>query len=220
MSPVKVFNKAGKYKVCLTTTHANSCVSSICNVEKIDVSPASCKTNIHAAASSGNSIDFVSTTTGGQSPYQYLWNLGDGTFSNQSSFTHTYKYRGAYGVSLRVVDALGDTAYTSYNAKTLTDISSCAANYTESNIIKIAPEPALSKITVSWTDAEGTVYRSNNPLQPGNSHFEIISVAEGDRNEKGQPTKKINARFNCTLYNGNNSITINNADVVIGVAYK
>jgi len=217
--PEKTFDKEGIHNICLTTTSTNNYISTLCNKEKIDKS-GSCKTRITANPSSDNNVDFGNITTGGKTPYKFLWNFGDGTTSQQPNPTCNYKYRGASTVSLRVVDALGDTAFAKYNVKTLTDNSSSQANYFVSTIQKVAPDPPLSQVTITWVDANGVAYTSNNALQPGNSSFEIISVSENEKNEKGQSTKKITARFNCKLYNGNKSITVNDADVVICVAYK
>jgi PKD repeat protein len=219
-NPVKLFSRSGIYNICLTTQDASGCVSSICNKEKIDLSNKLCRTFITASAIAGDSVNFTNTTVGGYPPYQYLWNFGDGTTSNQNSYTHTYKYRGGYPVSLRVVDAHGDTAVANYNVKTKNDVSSCAANYSISSIAQLPLNPALSQIIITWVDANGVVYTSDNSLQPNDSSFEIVSVSDSERNENGQTTKKVTAKFNCRLYNGSSFITVNTAEVVICVAYK
>jgi len=217
--PVHVFNKAACYNVCLTTTSNNNYVSHICNKENFD--PNGFRASIAAQDSGGgNSIKFSSIVKKGKSPYQYLWNFGNGTISTQSVFTCHYKYRGANMVTLRVVDALGDTAYATYNAKTATDNSSYLANYSITDVTTIAPVPALSQIIITWVDANGVLYTSNSQLQPSSSSFEILSVESNENNENNQPTKKVTAKFNCRLYNGSNYITVNNAEVVICVAYK
>lgn len=222
-NPVITFNQPGIYTICLTTWSGNSSnpyQSSICNKEKIGMSSKSCVTQIVATPLAGNSVSFDNITQFGTKPYQYLWNFGDGTTSTLSSYTRNYSVRGSYPVTLRVIDASGDTAYANYNVKTLTDNSSSIANYSISTVTKLAPVPAFSQVTVTWTDENGVVYSSNNSLQPGDSYFQIVSVSENDRNEKGQATKKINAKFKCKLYNGNKSITVSDADVVISVAYN
>ncbi len=219
-NPIKFYDKPGKYNVCLTTTNANSCKSSICNKEKIDISPNSCKASISVSSAFGNTILFNSSVSYGKPNYQYLWNFGDGTTANVANPSHTYKYRGAYSVFLRVVDAYGDTAVVNYNAKTATDNSSCAANYNRSTISLIPSTASLSHIVVTWVDENGVVYTSNNTNQPLDGYFEIVSVSEGEKNENNQPTKKIMAKFKCKVYNGNKSISIDNAEVVLCVAYK
>lgn len=220
-NPLHTYAKAGKYNVCLTTSNNKSCVSTICNKEKIDLSGKSCKTMISFSYGTGNSVVFTHSTTGGQAPYQFLWNFGDGSISNQSSPVYHYKYRGSYPVSLKVVDALGDTAIANYNIITQNDNSSCAANYYKSSIKLLPSHLALSNVVITWADTDGTVYTSNNPLQPSDAYFQIVSVGSGEQaNENGQPIKKLALRFKCKVYNGNKSISIDNAEATICVAYK
>jgi PKD repeat protein len=220
-NPIKEYSEHGKYTVCLTTTASTTgYVSSVCNKENVGSDPFS--VTIAASGFSGNSITFYSDISGGKTPnqYRYLWNFGDGSSSEQNSSIVNYAYRGSYAVTLRVIDNYGDTAYAAYNAKTQTDQSSSVTNYTVSNAYKITPPAPLSKIIITWTDENGVVYTSNDISQPSSSSFEITSVSNNENNELLQPTKKITAKFNCKLYNGTKSITINNAEVVICVAYK
>lgn len=219
-APLKTFSRQGKYRVCLTTTSRNNYVNSICNTQKINVSETSCKTSIQVSAASDNTISFVSNTTGGTKPYMYYWNFGDGTTSNQDAPTCNYQYRGAKVISLRVTDAAGDTAFATYNAKTASDNSSFLANYTIGSIKKLPVPPALSQVIVTWIDGNGVAYTSNNAAQPSDSRFEVLSVTENEKNENGQPTKKISAKFRCKLFNGARSVTVNDAEIVMCVAYK
>jgi len=50
-------------------------------------------------------ISFTSTTTGGESPYMYTWDFGDGFRSSEEHPTHEYSYGGYYNVHLMVEDA-------------------------------------------------------------------------------------------------------------------
>jgi hypothetical protein len=218
-SPGHTYKKAGKYTVRLTTRNTNSCESTISNMEKIDVSPASCKTFI-SAAYSGTNITFSNVTTGGQAPYQYLWNFGDGAISTVSAPVHSYKYRGSYPVTLRVVDFLGDTAISHFNAKTANDPYSCTANYSKSGIDEIPTYLALSNIFITWVDANGEIYTSNNAKQPVDGFFEILSISDDQNNENSQPTKKLKVRFKCRVYNGSKSISIDDAHATVCVAYR
>jgi len=220
-NPKHHFDKAGEYSICLTTTANNGYVNTICNKIKIDAPPTKAlRADVSANSLSGNIINFNGSGNGGVPPYKYLWTLADGWISQQSAFSHTYTYRGSSAVVLRVIDSVNDTIYMNYNAKTFTDNSSHPANYSVSTIQKNSPLPAFSKITITWIDSDGVVYTSNDVSQPNDSFFEILSVTENEKNENGESTKKINARFKCKLYNGSKSITVNDAEVVICVAYK
>jgi PKD repeat protein len=218
-SPLKTFVRGGQYNVCLTTTSMNDCISTICNTAKIDVSESSCKTAIVAVPASGNTIHYSNVTTGGKGPYKFFWELGDGNSSENGSVTHNYQYSGAYPVSLKVVDANGDIATAHYNAKTLSDNSSCSANYSLGTIDQLPADLGLSKVVITWTDKKGTRYSSNDLAQPKESQFEILSVDSSGENENGQPIKKIKAKFQCKLYNGSKSLQVNDAEIVISVAH-
>lgn len=217
-NPTHTYAKPGQYSVCLTTKANNGYINSICN--KVSVNQKNFKALVSSSSTSGNVITFNAVASGGTGPYSYFWRLADGTTSQQSSFSHTYAYRGSSAVTLRVTDNSGDTLHLNYNAKTFSDNSSYPANYSVSTIQTNLPALPYSKITIYWTAADGLVYSSNNSLQPTDSFFEILSTGEGEKNEKGEPTKKINAKFKCRLYNGSKSIMVDDAEVVLCVAYK
>jgi PKD repeat protein len=50
-------------------------------------------------------VRFVSTATGGASPYTYSWNFGDGRTSTSQNPSHTYTSSGTFAVNLTVKDA-------------------------------------------------------------------------------------------------------------------
>ena len=63
---------------------------------------------ISASTTSGQhplSVSFISTTTGGTSPYTYLWNFGDGTNSTSANPSHTYSEIGTYVANVTVTDS-------------------------------------------------------------------------------------------------------------------
>ncbi|MGI6374891.1 MAG: PKD domain-containing protein [Anaerolineae bacterium] len=54
---------------------------------------------------SDGTVDFVDDTTGGEMPYTYAWDFGDGGTSTSQSPSHTYAAAGSYEVTLTVTDA-------------------------------------------------------------------------------------------------------------------
>ena len=217
--PVHTYTMGGTYEVCLTIKGSNSCVSSVCT--KVRVVSGGFNTTILGTTFGGNSVSFSQVTTGGFGPYDYLWNFGDGQTAFTQSASHNYAVKGSYAVTLRIIDAHGDTAFAYYNAVTKTDLSSCAANIGPPVINPSSSyQFELSKIKLSFTDETGAVYQSDRIAQPQSSIFEIISVELGDRNEKGEITKKLHVRFSCKVANGSKVKTIDHGDAIIGVAYK
>ncbi len=59
------------------------------------------------ADSSGVTVTFTTTVTGGTPPYTYQWDFGDGGQSNAANPTHTYPSNGTYTVSVTVTDDRG-----------------------------------------------------------------------------------------------------------------
>jgi PKD repeat protein len=59
----------------------------------------------------GEELQFQGSASGGEAPYSYSWDFGDGSStSHQQNPTHTYSQLGEYTATLTVNDNLGDTA--------------------------------------------------------------------------------------------------------------
>src|SRR3989475_2764631 len=59
--------------------------------------------------STGISVNFTASVTGGTPPYTYHWDFGDGGQSHAPNPTHTYATNGTYRVSVTVTDAQGQS---------------------------------------------------------------------------------------------------------------
>lgn len=96
----------GTYQICLQTT--DSCGAdrtSFCYNLDVCLLPSP---NFVANNTTGFTFHFVPTTT---NALFYLWNFGDGNFSNASSPIYTYQSKGLYTVCLNLEDDcdVGDT---------------------------------------------------------------------------------------------------------------
>ncbi|MES2679553.1 MAG: PKD domain-containing protein [Bacteroidota bacterium] len=222
-NPTHTYAKSGTYNVCLSVTGANSCVSTICNEQKIGPLSNSARTFITAANLGVKTIQFSQIPVG-FTPVSYLWDFGDGTpRSSLSAPSHSYTNHGAYPVTLQVTDANNKVITARYNVVTMNDASSCATNYSVASVSTVTNSPAylnLKGVEISWVDASGTVYTSNSSLQPSSNYFEILSVENYENNENQQKTKKIHVRFRATVYYGTQSMLIDNAEAVFAVAYQ
>jgi len=56
----------------------------------------------------GNPVNFTSTLTGGQWPFQYNWDFWDGSRSNEKNPAHAYQAEWTYPVILTIIDANGN----------------------------------------------------------------------------------------------------------------
>lgn len=154
----------------------------------------------------------------GVQPLTYYWDFGDGNHSTFSSPTHDYSSSGLYTTKLTVIDANDDTCESFYQ------VPAFDGSFGESNFSAyFTPIPntnALSTITILVNDPKGAIYSSHPTNQPEKSNFEIVSVENYQAVDNNMPFKKIKIRFNCTVYNGANSIEIKDGEAVIALTYK
>lgn len=68
-------------------------------------------------------VNFTASISGGEQPYSYAWDFGDGSTSSEEAPTYTYTSEGTYTVSLTVTDA-NDIEYTVTRADLLTILQS------------------------------------------------------------------------------------------------
>ncbi len=218
-NPEHGYKDQGIYTVCLQVTGLNGCSSSICNrIEVSKKNPLSAK--ISAANAGNGSVNFSSQVSGGQPPYSYYWSFGDTAHSVLPNPNHPYLIEGSYPVVLKITDANNKTIIANYNCVTANDISSCASNFNSTITQVINNQLGLSKIIIRWTDANGKVYTSQNPLQPSTSNLQILSVEDYGTNTNGDKLKKIKLSFKCKVYNGNEVLSIDNGEAVMAAAYK
>lgn len=122
--PTHTYSSSGLYVACLTiTTNApGRCVSTYCdtiNVGGVIVTPPlNCFYNYNTDTLNG--AYFTSHVSGGATPYTYSWNFGNGGSATTANPFEQYNGPGAYGVSMTVTDANGqtcssyDTVYVNY----------------------------------------------------------------------------------------------------------
>lgn len=212
------YNHSGDYNVSLTVVDQFSCSNTVNNWQTIGLSDNSCRTTITVTSTSTLNATYSHSTIG-VPPYTFLWNFGDGNFDTSTSPTHTYASQGRYPVSLRVIDAANDTATANVNYVT-SGSNMCTTNYVLLKDSAVTNSNGVSNVIVKWTDSNGTVYTSNDASQPSTSYFKILSSSEYHTNEQGQKTKRLHIRFRCNVYNGSSSMSIDDAEAVIVVAYK
>lgn len=168
----------------------------------------------------GDSVLFTATPSGGSGTYTYYWdNFTDtpGFTTTQGSFIKPYPSGpGLYQATLKVIDSsTNDSAYITKNVNV--NSPACTPNF--SYFVSPTPAQDVHKVIIEWTDANGVTWTSQNPLQPGTSTFQVTESVEYGPNENGIPTRKLHILATCTLYNGNNTMQLQNADIVFGFGH-
>jgi PKD repeat protein len=213
-----IYTHPGMYMVTLTTTSTTSCISSISNLVKVGQVGPYINALFTPTPVSGNQVNFSEGPSGGTAPYTLSWNFGDGNTSTLSNPTNTYPAAGVYLGSLTATDALGVTDTHFLNIPTVSTTNCSASFFSPSN----TPLPNglnLADVIIEWRDASGTLYTSYNNSQSASAKFKVSAVTAYSVNENGQPVTKIQAKISCLLFNGSNSIQLDNANIVFAVSH-
>jgi hypothetical protein len=78
--------------------------------------------NVPNQADMNEVITLLSFTTGGIPPYNFIWDLGDGTIKNEPNITYSYRYPGEYNIQLTVTDSINNIAYAGKTITIIDDI--------------------------------------------------------------------------------------------------
>lgn len=114
----------GFYIVCLTVMDSNACVDVFCDSIYVNYT-MQCLTNFNYQPQ-GLSVLFDGSGT--PTPFEYLWDFGDGNSNQAQSYIHTYQTAGTYNVCLstKSIDPLINDTCISQNCKSITVISQAA----------------------------------------------------------------------------------------------
>jgi hypothetical protein len=227
-NPTHTYSTAGIKNVNLGISETGSSpMTHMENPIKITISDLAVKTRILTPIVNGNTVTFSNTTNGGSGTppnYTYKWNFGDySPGSNSPNPSHTYSASGMYKVKLKVKDSANDSTEYNFNINTANSYSA-ATNFSvvTTPIYFTTATNLLSKVKITYVDANGKIYSSHLQSQVGAGNiFNITSVEDYKTNENGQATKKLKINFNCKLYNGtSNFVNLTNGEAVIAVSYK
>lgn len=120
-------------------------------------------------------VYILNQTPNGVGPFTYLWNLGDGTVSNQPYPTNTYPATGSYTVCLTIfsADSCSSETCITFTVDTMgyvtggglpmspvflnvipsLDALGMNENFTNETEIQMFPNPASSELRVTWNNA-------------------------------------------------------------------
>ena len=201
-------------EVCLETLDPSGCTTSICN--PLNLADSSCQVDFRHELYPGLTfVTFFAEVQNGQPPYSYFWEFGDGfsaTLGNPGYFFATPDH---YDVCLTVTDATGCEATT---CKTIAaDPVLCEHNFSYQVQRTRQPDPyQFATADITWTDAEGRVYRSAAGAQPVESYFELVAAEPYAPNAQGVATQQVRLRLQCTLFGENENLVFSAAEGSFG----
>lgn len=105
-NPTHTWLEAGCYVLRQTVTDADGHVSSVAVNALVNIPMAVAVTAVPQLGSEPLAVIFTALATGGESPYVYTWEFGDGSIASGAVVTHTYLAPGTYEVKVGVVDGL------------------------------------------------------------------------------------------------------------------
>ncbi|MBW2967817.1 PKD domain-containing protein, partial [Candidatus Woesearchaeota archaeon] len=131
LSPVHEYADAGSYDVTVTVTDGDGSVVSATDTIHVAIDAPTAR--LLADPSSGTeplTVDFVCAATGGNAPYTYEIDFGDGTAPEASNTaTHTYDQDGVYLATCTVTDNDGDADTDSADVEVLDTVPSVFFTY-------------------------------------------------------------------------------------------
>jgi len=121
---VHIYNSPGTYDIILRIMVLDYYIQGVCGFLMdfayftVHVSPAMAPLSANADSRNlkgydgtiNNPVQFYGSAQGGEPPYTYKWDLGDGSISNENNPIHIYEDVKEYNVILTVTDNTGDTA--------------------------------------------------------------------------------------------------------------
>lgn len=126
-NPTYTFSAPGTYTVCFSYyDFTTQCSDSIC--QSVTVGSSGCFASWTSIDSMGTMYFFGSSTLGANA--NYIWNFGDGGYSNAMNPSYVYSTPGTYQVCLHVFDSLMNFCDSSCVNITVPGQSSCNADFT------------------------------------------------------------------------------------------
>lgn len=211
--------------VFLEATYSTGCSAQ--HLDTVYLPSHGCTGEINPTIVDTNKVIYNAVAKGGDA-YRYTWNFSSDSSISASSATVEFYYDQlpADGIEeVRLQIETGDCRATTVRSVVIEPTTiNCAVDFTSeveivTTLVKGEPQIDLTEIELVYTDKTGNTYSSYVIEQPTWSSFDVISFEDfvDPFSSDNQPSKKINAEFNCLLSDGANTIEIRDAELVLPI---
>lgn len=207
-------------QVCLTITeNPGSNSSTLCYPVTIQ---QPCTANFSYSISGSNVV--LNALEKGLSPFTYLWDFGNGFSPLNQQTSISFAGKDTAKVCLKIIDANGCEAVSCKNVITDSNSTSLSvvSNFEYSNTTyKVLNNFDFERVIIYYTDENAKTWKSDKYNQPFIYKFELLSAKTHTPNRLGEPTYKLEVRFDCRLYGDSPSdyIDLKDAEAVIALAH-
>jgi DNA-binding beta-propeller fold protein YncE/PKD repeat protein len=136
---------AGEQVSNFTTVTVNNAMSA---TYKVATGPTSPSLAAGSSVSTGTSLEFSTSISGGTAPFTIVWGFGDGSYGYGVESTHAFATPGSYNVTLFVEDAVGAEWNASYHLTVTSSSSSSSfgSNFDEGLVLGIILGAAIAAV--------------------------------------------------------------------------
>ncbi len=168
------FYNPGTYNVKLTAVGYGGCTDdTTITITVVDTPRVNFTATVPNASCAQAEVTFTNNTTGANGTNRYLWDFGDGTFSNDTlpNLTHVYNTSGNYTVTLYAESMAGCTSI-SFTTFPITILPVPTAIFTvDSSLIKLNPtaintftNTSIGADTLKWDFGNGQTLTQTFPF--------------------------------------------------------
>ena len=169
-NPSHTFASVGMFTANVTVTDAAGGQASWTTVITVSALPSLTGTSSQTTTDSGMTVTFTCTASLGTGPYDYLWDLGDGSpGSTAQNISHIYAAPGSYRVNVTATDAVGELAMWTVviTVNALPSVTGTAApetiDATQNVSFTSTPGYGTPPYTYSWSFGDGQTSTAQNP---------------------------------------------------------